>query len=65
MGLGDVKMMAGVGAFLGWIPSFAVLLYGSILGAIVGVIVALRHHWQIPLPFGTCLALAAILVLFN
>jgi leader peptidase (prepilin peptidase) / N-methyltransferase len=67
MGLGDVKMMAGVGAFLGWIDSFFVMMFGSVLGAVVGLIfMALRRFGrQTPLPFGTCLALAALLLLFH
>ena len=67
MGLGDVKMMAGVGAFLGWITAFFTLMFGSILGAVIGVIfmVSRRSGRQTPLPFGTCLALAALLLLFN
>jgi leader peptidase (prepilin peptidase)/N-methyltransferase len=67
MGLGDVKMMAGVGAYLGWIASFGVLLYGSILGAVFGLVIALRgaNRWKTLLPFGTCLAFAALLVLLQ
>ncbi len=67
MGLGDVKMMAGVGAFLGWITAFFTLMFGSILGAVIGVIfmVSRRSGRQTPLPFGTCLALAALLLLFK
>ncbi len=67
MGLGDIKMMAGVGAFLGWITAFFTLMFGSILGAVIGVIfmVSRRSGRQTPLPFGTCLALAALLLLFK
>jgi Flp pilus assembly protein protease CpaA len=67
MGLGDVKMMAGVGAFFGWITAFFTLMFGSILGATIGVIfmVSRRSGRQTPLPFGTCLALVALLLLFN
>jgi prepilin signal peptidase PulO-like enzyme (type II secretory pathway) len=67
MGLGDVKMMAGIGAYLGWIGAFGVLLYGSILGAVFGIAIAWRgaNRWQTLLPFGTCLAFAALLVLLQ
>ena len=67
MGLGDIKMMAGVGAFLGWITAFFTLMFGSILGAVIGVIfmISRRSGRQTPLPFGTCLALVALLLLFN
>lgn len=67
MGLGDVKMMAGVGAFLGWYNAFYVLLYGSLLGAIAGVVVTLRakEGLQKPLPFGVCLGALAIWLLLQ
>jgi leader peptidase (prepilin peptidase)/N-methyltransferase len=67
MGLGDVKMMAGVGAFLGWVNAFFTLMFGSVLGAIAGLlfIVSRRQGKHTPLPFGTCLAIVALLLLFN
>ncbi len=65
MGLGDVKMMAGVGAFLGWQGAFSVLLIGSILGAAVGVILAFRSRdgLKTALPFGVCLGIATLIVI--
>src|SRR5688500_15485783 len=42
MGLGDVKMMAMLGATLGWEPLFPLLLLASITGAVVGLIVMTR-----------------------
>ena len=67
MGLGDVKMMAGIGAFAGWITSFAVMLYGSLLGAAIALLFAFQRKqgWQTPLPFGTCLAVAALILLLR
>jgi prepilin signal peptidase PulO-like enzyme (type II secretory pathway) len=67
MGLGDVKLMCGIGAFLGWQGAFGVLLFGSILGAVVGVILAFRNKegMQTPLPFGLCLGFGALLMLFT
>jgi leader peptidase (prepilin peptidase)/N-methyltransferase len=67
MGLGDVKMMAVIGAFLGWYAAFAVLLYGSILGAVAGVILARRSKsgMQVELPFGIFLGALAIIVLLS
>ncbi|MDQ3282535.1 MAG: prepilin peptidase [Acidobacteriota bacterium] len=66
MGLGDVKMMAMLGAVLGWEPLFGLLLLASIAGAIVGVIVAARsaEGMQVALPFGVFLGLAFLVVLF-
>lgn len=67
MGLGDVKMMAVIGGFLGWYPAFGVLLYGSLLGAIAGVIVARysKDGFNTAMPFGVCLGAVAILVMLN
>ena len=66
MGLGDVKMLAMIGAVLGWEPLFPVLVIASAAGAVVGVGVAARSKLglQVPLPFGVFLGLAALLVLF-
>jgi prepilin signal peptidase PulO-like enzyme (type II secretory pathway) len=63
MGLGDVKMMAVLGAFLGWYTAFGVLLYSSILGAVAGVIVARysRTGLNTTFPFGVFLGAMAIL----
>lgn len=65
MGLGDVKMMSIIGAFLGWQSMFSVLLLGSILGSIVGAIMAFRSKrgLKTPLPFGVCLGVASLIVL--
>jgi leader peptidase (prepilin peptidase)/N-methyltransferase len=61
MGLGDVKMLAMIGAFLGWRQVWVVLFFASFTGAIVGVtLIALgRRAMSTKLPFGTFLALAA------
>ena len=66
MGLGDVKMLAMIGAVLGWRAIPAVLLLASIAGAVIGVPFALRsgRGMQLPLPFGVFLGLAALAVLF-
>jgi len=61
MGLGDVKMLAMIGAFLGWRQVWVVLFLSSIAGAVIGVGMAAsrRGSMQSRLPFGTFLALAA------
>lgn len=66
MGLGDVKMMAMLGAVVGWQPLFPLLVLASVSGAIVGVFVALRsaERMQVALPFGVFLGLAFLAVLF-
>ena len=63
MGGGDVKMLAMIGAFLGWQLTLLTLIVSSFLGSIIGLlIVVLRFGgMKSPLPFGTFLALAALL----
>ena len=62
MGFGDVKMLAMIGAFLGWKLMLLTLVLGSFFGSIVGVaMIALnRGDMKYALPFGTFLALGAI-----
>lgn len=62
MGLGDVKMLAMIGAFLGWQQVFVVLLLSTIAGALVGIGVTLagRGSMSTKLPFGVFLAIAAL-----
>lgn len=66
MGLGDVKMLALVGAFLGWKGMLVTLFFGSLSGALVGVtlLAAGRGHLKTRLPFGTFLAFGALVALF-
>jgi leader peptidase (prepilin peptidase)/N-methyltransferase len=66
MGLGDVKMMAMLGAVTGWEPILPILLIASITGAVIGIAFAARseHGMQLALPFGVFLGIAALVVLF-
>jgi leader peptidase (prepilin peptidase)/N-methyltransferase len=66
MGYGDFKLLAAIGAFLGWQMLPAVILLSSLVGAVVGIllIVAAGHGRQVPIPFGPYLAAAGILALF-
>lgn len=63
LGFGDVKMLAMVGAFLGWKLTVLTLLFGSLSGAAVGValIASGRGTMGLKLPFGTFLAVGAVL----
>jgi leader peptidase (prepilin peptidase)/N-methyltransferase len=65
MGMGDVKMLAMLGAFLGWRAVLLTLVLSSFAGAIVGVAMMLskRGNMQYALPFGTFLALAALVAM--
>lgn len=62
MGLGDVKMLAMIGAFLGWPHVLVVLLFSSVAGSVVGVGMAIagRATMQSKLPFGVFLSMAAL-----
>ncbi len=66
MGLGDVKMLAMVGAFLGWQGVLVTVFLGSLAGALLGLtlIAAGRLDLGSRLPFGVFLAGAAIVALF-
>jgi leader peptidase (prepilin peptidase)/N-methyltransferase len=66
MGLGDVKMMAMLGAVLGWEPLLPLMLIASVTGAIVGLFVAARseHGMKIAIPFGVFLGFAFLVELF-
>lgn len=62
MGGGDVKMLAMIGAFLGWKLVLVTLVLSSVAGSIVGlfVIVIKRGGMKYALPYGTFLALGAL-----
>jgi leader peptidase (prepilin peptidase)/N-methyltransferase len=66
MGLGDVKMMAMAGAFLGVQRALLTILLGSLLGSLIGVaVIAIgRKGRDFELPFGTFLGAGAMLVVF-
>ena len=66
MGLGDVKMLAMVGAFLGWKGVIVTLFVSTLSGAVVGLAVARKSGagLKAKLPFGAFLALAALVALF-
>jgi len=67
MGLGDVKFMAAIGAFLGWQAVVFTLVVASMIGAAYGgVMVALRkQEWSGRLYFGPFLSLAATVWVFS
>jgi leader peptidase (prepilin peptidase)/N-methyltransferase len=63
LGMGDVKMLAMIGAFLGWKLMLVTLMMASFSGSIIGLtLIALRRgDMKYALPFGTFLALGAAL----
>jgi leader peptidase (prepilin peptidase) / N-methyltransferase len=63
MGLGDVKMMFMVGAYLGWRLTILTIFAGVLTGSIAGVLLMARQrerNMQMLLPFGIFLGLGAI-----
>jgi leader peptidase (prepilin peptidase)/N-methyltransferase len=62
MGGGDVKMLAMVGAFLGWKLVIVTLFLSSILGSVIGIVViaSRRGGMKYALPYGTFIALGAL-----
>jgi leader peptidase (prepilin peptidase) / N-methyltransferase len=65
MGYGDFKLLAALGAWLGWKMLLPIVLMSSVVGALVGVvlIVLARRGREIPIPFGPYLAAAGFLIL--
>ncbi len=66
MGLGDVKLMFGVGALLGWRLTVLTIFLGAFTGALVGVIVIARSKdkdMQAKIPFGIFLGIGALVSL--
>src|SRR5439155_4851243 len=63
LGMGDVKMLAMIGAFLGWKMVLLTLVLSSISGSIVGVAILLvkKESLKYALPFGTFLAIGALI----
>jgi len=60
MGFGDFKLLAALGAWLGWKMLLPIILMASLSGAVIGIaLIALhRHQSSQPMPFGPWLALA-------
>jgi leader peptidase (prepilin peptidase) / N-methyltransferase len=67
MGLGDVKFMGAIGAFIGWQGAVFSLMVSSMIGAAVGIILILmrRREWSSRMPYGPYIALAAVIWIFG
>ena len=65
MGGGDIKLLAMLGAFLGWKAIFPIVFLASFAGTLIGVPLMLlqKKDGKLALPFGPFLALAAIIYL--
>ncbi|MGQ0810022.1 MAG: prepilin peptidase [Nitrospiraceae bacterium] len=66
MGGGDIKLMAMVGAFLGWKPALLTIMIGSLVGSVIGIgLIVLKFMRRDQyLPFGPFLVFGAIIALF-
>src|SRR6266550_2855317 len=66
MGLGDVKMMFMVGAYLGWRLTILTIFMGVLSGSLIGIALMVRQgrrNMQMLLPFGVFLGIGAIAAL--
>lgn len=66
MGMGDVKLLAAIGAFFGWQSALFTILVSSLLGGVVGLvlIVGRRKGWESRIPYGPYIAFGAMLWMF-
>ena len=66
MGFGDFKLLAALGAWLGWQILPLIILLSSLVGAVVGIglILLAKHGRDVPIPFGPYLASAGLLAVF-
>lgn len=66
MGFGDFKLLAAIGAWLGWHALPMVILLSSIVGAVAGIslMIFTKHGRDRPIPFGPYLAAAGLIALF-
>lgn len=63
MGLGDVKLLFGIGAFLGWRLTILTIFVGAFTGALAGIVVVMKQEekdLQAQIPFGIFLGIGAI-----
>lgn len=67
MGMGDVKLVAAMGAFLGWQAPIFILAVSSMIGSVIGIGLMLRkqRRWGIKMPFGPFLVIAAVIWLLQ
>ena len=65
MGYGDFKLLAAIGAWLGWTLLPLTILLSSLVGAVIGIslMVFTRRGRDVPLPFGPYLAIAGMIAL--
>ena len=64
--MGDVKLLAAIGAFFGWQSTLFTILVSSLLGGVVGLVLVLgrRKGWESRIPYGPYIAFGAVLWMF-
>jgi leader peptidase (prepilin peptidase)/N-methyltransferase len=67
MGGGDIKLLAMVGAFLGWKAVILTIFLSSLIGSVIGLIIMVLKgkDFKYAIPFGPFLSLGAIISLFH
>lgn len=66
MGFGDFKLLAAIGAWLGWEQLPVAILLSSVVGALIGIamVIFIKHDRRIPIPFGPYLAGGGLVAMF-
>ncbi len=66
MGMGDVKLLAAIGAFLGWPAALFSVFVSSLVGGVVGVMLVLigGKEWSSRIPYGPYIVLGAVVWMF-
>jgi len=66
MGGGDVKLLAMIGAFLGWKAVILTILLSSLIGSITGIIIMVLKgkDFKYAIPFGPFLSLGTVVAVF-
>jgi len=66
MGGGDVKLLAMIGAFLGWKAVILTILLSSLIGSITGILIMILKgkDFKYAIPFGPFLSMGAVIALF-
>lgn len=67
MGLGDVKMMFMVGAYLGWRLTLLTIFLGALSGSVIGIVITVkegRRDLQSLMPYGVYLGIGTVVALF-
>jgi leader peptidase (prepilin peptidase)/N-methyltransferase len=65
MGMGDIKLLAMMGAFMGWKAILPIIFLGSLVGSLIGVPLMLIKgaSGKLAIPFGPFLSLGAVIYL--